>query len=425
MNKNDMAWEKLFEKYDIIKKIEENGMFEISAKDINTEREARLMTKFDHRVNLPLIFERNNLSILPITRGSYLISNFDTYKSFKNITQEVTKVRFPDYITSIDYENITSEAMAINCAYVSGILGDFIEDEEIVPTVSGRMSSEKFNFRINNIKNNEMLEINVVNSQIEIDGGYEGLESLSLIEAKNVLSDDFIIRQLYYPFRLWNEKTDKQVKSIFMVYSNGIYNLYEYKFEDIKNYNSLKLVKQKNYTIENVNIEINDILEILKETIIVKEPEVPFPQADNFYRIINLCELLNVNEMSKDEITMNYDFNPRQTNYYTDAGRYLGLIDKKAEDGVIKYFLTKKGKKIFRLKYRERQMKYVELILSHKPFNETFKMCLRTGEIPEKNDVIKVMEESGVYNVKSQSTYKRRASTINGWLNWIIQLTKI
>ena len=32
---------------------------------------------------------------------------------------------------------------------------------------------------------------NVNNSQIEIDGGFEGVETLSLIEAKNSLSDDF------------------------------------------------------------------------------------------------------------------------------------------------------------------------------------------------------------------------------------------
>ena len=35
------------------------------------------------------------------------------------------------------------------------------------------------------------------------------------------------------------------------------------------------------------------------------------------------CELLNESELTKDEITSNYDFDPRQTNYYTDAGRYL------------------------------------------------------------------------------------------------------
>lgn len=201
-NKNDVAWETLFNKYNIISEIDKNGKFEISAKEINEVREARLMTKFDHKVNLPKIFADNKLSILPITRGKYVISKFEAYTKFENINPEIVKVQFPEYITSIDYENITSEAMAINCAYVSGIIHDFVEDEELVPTVSGRMSSDEFNFEIKNTGINNKMQIEIKNSQIEIDGGYEGIETLILIEAKNSISDDFIIRQLYYPYRL-------------------------------------------------------------------------------------------------------------------------------------------------------------------------------------------------------------------------------
>lgn len=102
------------------------------------------MTKFDHSINLPKLFSDNNLAILPITRGSYIISKFKAYKEFEQIDDEVIKATFPEYIESIDYENITSEAMAINCAYVSNIIADFLEDEELLPTVSGRMSSDTF-----------------------------------------------------------------------------------------------------------------------------------------------------------------------------------------------------------------------------------------------------------------------------------------
>ena len=42
------------------------------------------------------------------------------------------------------------------------------------------MSSLDFNFNIN--AKNGLLNVNVQNSQIEIDGGYEGINSLSLIE---------------------------------------------------------------------------------------------------------------------------------------------------------------------------------------------------------------------------------------------------
>lgn len=422
--KNEAAWKWLFEKHKILEKIEKHGMFEITSTEINEFREARLMTKFDHRKNLPDIFKKNNLSILPVTRGSYLIAQFDAYQDFEEKETEIIKVSFPSYIESIDYENITSEAMALSCAYVSGIIADFVEDEEVVPTVAGRMSSEAFDFYINTYAGSAF-QVNVINSQIEIDGGFEGLETLSLIEAKNSLSDDFIIRQLYYPYRLWNDRVGKKVKTIFMTYSNGIFTFYEYEFQEPENYNSLTLIKQKRYSIEETEINLEDILDVLDRAAIVKEPEVPFPQADSFKRVVNLCELLNESELTRDEITANYDFDPRQTNYYTDAGRYLGLIDKRREGREIIFSLTDEGRRLLWLKYKPRQLKLVELILSHKAFNETFKLCIERGEMPSKDEIVEIMKRSNLYRVESENTFYRRAQTVAGWINWILELTRL
>ena len=152
---------------------------------------------------------------------------------------------------------------------------------------------------------------------------------MNLIEAKNSLSKDFIIRQLYYPYRLWSNKITKNVRSIFLTYTNGIFHLREYTFENINHYNSIKLVKQQKYAIKDEVINLESIQKILYESRTIEEPKVPFPQANSFERIINLCELLNENlSLTKGDITENYDFDERQTNYYSDAARYLGLIDK-------------------------------------------------------------------------------------------------
>lgn len=206
LTKNDRAWSKLFDKFNILKTIDDNGYFEITSTQINEFREARLMTKFDHKVNLPKLFSDNNLAILPISRGAYVISKFEAYKDFHQLDPQIYKVSFPDYIESIDYENITSESIAINCAYVSGIFSDFLQDRELLPTISGRMSSETFSFQIRNTATSSYVSVDVANSQIEVDAGFEGSKSLSIIEAKNFLSDDFLIRQLYYPYRLWSKK---------------------------------------------------------------------------------------------------------------------------------------------------------------------------------------------------------------------------
>lgn len=419
---NEEAWKKLFKKYDILQHIEDDGYFNISAIQIKEFREPRLMTKFDHSVNLPMLFLENNLSILPITRGDYVISHFDAYHKFEPYISDIINNSIPKYIQSLDSKNISSEAIALNCAFVSGIIADFLEDTEIVPTVSGRMGSGKFSFTINDIKTRDSHLIDVENSQIEIDAAYEGLNYLALFEAKRDLSEDFLVRQLYYPFRVWKDKVTKPVKPVFLVYSNGIYRLYEYMFEHYDNYNSLKLVKQKHYSVWDTTISSLDIQEILQNTAIVKEPDLPFPQANKFERIINLCELLTVRDLSRSDVTGQYDFDIRQTNYYTDAALYLGLLNKKEDGGEPFYSISTNGKKILDLDLKQRQLEFCKIILSHKAFNMTLQKYFQKGEMPEIEEIVYIMKQSDLYNVQSEKTFIRRASTIKVWINWIVSL---
>lgn len=423
-SKNDKAWEYLFEKYDILNQIDMNGIFNISATQIKeSKREPRLMAKFDHTIKLPTIFSKNKLSILPITRGDYAISHFDSYHKFETINTSITKVSIPSYIQSLNYNNITSESMALNCAIATGIIEDFTNDTQLLPTVSGRMGSGTFDFDITDIKSKSPRHIKVINSQIEIDAAYEGIKNLSLFEAKRDLSEDFIVRQLYYPFRLWNAIVTKPVKPIFLVYSNSIYHLYEYMFENPSDYNSLILVKQKNYSIEDTSITVEDIQNILYNTKIVKEPNIAFPQADNFKRVINLCELLNEHPMSKNEVTEKYAFDVRQTDYYTNAARYLGLLCKDNDNNVPVYHLNKDGKKIISNRgFKQRQLDFCKCILSHQIFSDVLKIYFNTGNMPSNNYIVQLMKKANLYNVSSESTYERRSSTIKGWIDWIVSL---
>ena len=419
-NLNDIAWESLFEEYDILNQVETQGRYEISAAQIRKFREPRLMAKFDHLINLPRIFSENRLAILPITRGDYVISHFDAYHKFETNSSSVIKVSLPTYIQSLNSLDIPNEAIAVNCAVAAGIISDFLQDEDIVPTVSGRMGSGLFDFNITNFKSNTPCLVQVANSQIEIDAAFEGIRSLALLEAKRDLSEDFLVRQLYYPFRVWQRRTTKPIRSLFLVYSNGIYHLYEYIFEDKNNYNSLVLVNQKNYSIEDTTIEITDIQSILQHVVTEKEPEIPFPQADNFERVINICELLNDQELSRTDVTERYAFDARQTNYYTDAARYLGLVDKKYDDTIPIYILSEKGKQILKLGFKQRQLAYCDCILSHKIFSDTLQKYLESGNMPPTSDIVNIMKNSNLHKIESDSTFERRSSTIKGWLNWII-----
>lgn len=422
---NDIAWQQLFQNHRILERIASDGRISISATEINKFREARLMTKFDHRSQLPELFSKNNLSILPTSRGTYEIGTFETFCDFNKEEVDITPIKFPSFLESLDYKDITSEATAINCAFVSEILHDFTGEERLFPTVSGRMSSSKFNFNIN--AHSGSVKVNVDNSQVEIDGGYEGDNSLTLIEAKNYISNDFLIRQLYYPYRLWQDKVSKQVRPVFLTYSNGIFHLREYQFKDVESYNSIQLVRHKKYAVQEGAINIEAIQNVLGSVRITKEPELPFPQADSFDRVINLCELLKQRVfLSKEDITQNYDFgshfDPRQADYYSNAGRYLGLIENVQENGKRGCVLTRAGLHLFSISVIERQLEFVKLILSHRAFNSTLKLYFEKSDIPSKDEVVEIMKESALYNIDSEETYRRRASTVSSWINWIFEL---
>ena len=421
MGLNDSAWEALFQKYDILSRIAAEGQFFISANQIKAFREPRLMTKFDHRVNLPALFADNGLAILPVTRGDYVIAPFAAYHDFEPPQGAPRRVRLPVGLQSLAPRFLVSEAIALNCAAACGILEDFLEDEAVVPTVSGRMGSGRFSFSID-VPGGER-EVVVNNAQIEIDAACEGRRFLSLFEAKRDLADDFLVRQLYYPYRVWSERVTKPVKSVFLVFTNGVFHLYEYRFEQPERYCSLRLVKQRSYTLT-TGITRSDIGQLLTAAPLLPEPEISFPQANSMARVVNLAELLSGRDMTRDEITAEYAFDARQTNYYTDAGRYLGLMEKDRRDGTVCFRLSALGRRILSMDLRERQLALAGQILGHRAFREAMGLCLRSGEMPPAGAVVEIMKASGLYHVASDSTYFRRASTVTGWLNWILDLAE-
>ena len=420
---NDRAWEILFAQYDILSHISTDGHFIISAPQIKEYREPRLMVKFDHKINLPRIFAENNLSILPISRKDYIISHFEVYHPLKGLEQSITHASLPTNMQSLDGSNIPSEAIAINCALASGILADFLEEETLYASVSGRMGSGLFHFEIQNTHTKNPSAVSVQHAQIEIDAAFEGIRSLALLEAKRDLSEDFLVRQLYYPYRVWRARVTKKVRPIFFTYSNGIFSLYEYEFQNPAFYNSLTLIKQHNYSIEDTVITLSDLQELAAHTQVLAEPQIAFPQADRFDRVINICELLSVQKLSREQITEEYAFDIRQTNYYTDAARYLGLVEK-TYDSVHRpiYSLSARGEKIMRLSYKQRQLAFCATILEHHALRETFHLWLARGIMPTADEIAAIMQHARLYHVESMSTYRRRASTVSSWVRWMLAL---
>lgn len=429
MNVNE-AWDKLFEKYDILNKIQNDGAFFITAKQIKEFKEPRLMAKWDSSENLPSIFKKNKINILPVSRSEYVLSHFELYETIPILGEKITemqKVEIPEYET-IDVENISSESNAINVLMLSKILDDFLDEDDNVATFNGRMGTGVFNFRVNRYRRSS-INVDVKNAQCEIDGGMENNNSVVILEAKNVIHPDFHIRQLYYPFRLWENKVQKPIRLVFSIYSNQIYRLFEYRFEDKNDYSSIKLVKTKNYSLQDTKIELNELYEVYKKVKVIYNDDqnktaIPFIQANSFERIISLMEILYEDDKSTEEIAEIMQFQIRQSDYYYNAGRYLGLFEKRKISGrkSVKVSLTKLGKDIAKLKYKERQLKLVELILKHDIFNRLFEKVYHSGTMPTKEEIRSIMRKNNVCNTEE---INRRSSSVYSWIKWIFNLQNI
>ncbi len=419
------AWKKLIEEHDILDEVSKNGYYEIKTDDIKVYREPRLMAKWDSSESLPAVLKKNKLNLLPNTRSSYIISNFLLYEDIPELEEQVKNMKsvaIPDFET-IDANNITTETQAINVLIISGILDDFLNTPKNTETFNGRMGVGKFNYIVDT-SNGTKMQIDVDGVMCEIDGGFENNDSVVILEAKNVVHPDFHIRQLYYPYRLWKSKINKPIRLVFSVYSNMIYRLYEYVFEDDNDYSSIKLVNAKSYSLDKTKISLNDLKKVRENTGVETDDNqentnIPFPQADSFERIISLLENIYNNPLTTEEIAELMQFRKRQSDYYFNAGKYLGLFEKKRKND-IRICLTETGEDIMKMNYKKRQLTLVEQLLKHQIFADLFDYKIKNNKFAEKDYVINLMKKYNVCN--KGELMNRRASTVMGWVRWVFNL---
>ena len=427
LSAND-AWKRLLEKYQIIEKIERNGFFRIKSSQVKEFKEPRLMAKWDSSGSLPQVLRENRINILPDSRSSYILSDFVLYQAIPELDEHVTQMTHVELpkLESVDVNNIHSEAIAIHVLLLTGILDDFLAEGQTTATFNGRMSTGVFDFSVNTYSHIRR-DVHVDNAQCEIDGGFENDNSVIIMEAKNVAHEDFNIRQLYYPYRLWQAKVSKPVRLVFSIYSNMIYRLFEYRFRDRNDFSSIELVRMKNYSLQDTTITCDD-LQAARDAVAIKtsddmdKADIPFIQANSVPRIISLLENLYENPLTKQQIAELMNFEPRQADYYFNAGKYLGLFDSYRKDRITFVSLTPLGNRVVRLNYKERQLKLVQLMLEHRIFADCFDHTIAYGELPDTDWIATKMRE---YHVCGNGQIERRASSVYGWLKWMFNLTKL
>ena len=407
------SWEILFDRHRITEQVAHYGSFRISAQQINTVREARLMAKFDVKQSLPAIFRTHQLSILPISRGEYVIGPFETHHA---LSYDVYPHPHPLHIPALDTldgMDIHSEAEALRVLQLSGALQDMFASTAVFPTLQGRRGSGKFAFHIACGRHASQM-IAVDNAQIEIDAAFETESHVFICESKNSLVHDLLIRQLYYPYRFVTQKTMKHVVPVSIIYNNYTYYVTQYQFTDIYNYNSLVATHHYAYTLDTQLFRMVDVLAIWQQSKPRSITGIPFPQADDMRIIINIMQIIDQQQHTKAHITTHLGYDKRQTDYYVNAARWLGFIDAHLQ-------LSAMGQLVVNAPPHRQKGLIVQAMFRTPLFYEMGHILVTQHRIPERSEIVEAMTvHPELRHQLSGDTRIRRAQTVQAWLRWIM-----
>jgi hypothetical protein len=226
--------------------------------------------------------------------------------------------------------DIHSEAEALLFLRNSEVWTEICDDTKLYATLQRRRASGQFQFTIARTIPPTYATITVDNAQIEIDAGYETSTQVFLCEAKNRPVSELNIRQLYYPYRFAQTLTTKPIVPIAVIYSNYTFFITRFTVNDPLDFNSLTVHKRYAYTIDTTPLTFADLTLIWHHTqpaLASACADIPFPQADNLLLVIDLVKKIAHAPLTTSEITEYLGYDKRQTDYYANAGRWLGLLD--------------------------------------------------------------------------------------------------
>ncbi len=218
-------------------------------------------TKFDSSELLPEFLREEDYFIIHLGKGRHqFIKGIKLgYHKFETISS--SNVREWEYKPAILNGVDDSEAAVLSLAFNQQILQHFLfNDRTVVPKIHlPRRTKATFDYRIGSKL------ISVGGLQIEKDLVTEHQGTIVIFEAKNGDRKDFLIGQLYNPYRyldnLIQQGEIKDVREIRLVYilripdresGKTMLRLYEYNFSDKSRLDSIAFIKGIQYNLQEV-----------------------------------------------------------------------------------------------------------------------------------------------------------------------------
>lgn len=405
--KADAAWRTLFEKLPLRAALEQHGTATIRADQIKrlTGEEPRLMTKFDTPEARPSALK--NTTVLAVKNGVYRLL---AGRGYHELPAQCPVVPFLLRGRTLETlpRDCQTESQVLDYAHINGALEHFLDEQCIWLTARGRRRCKMFKFSFSTTELGP-LDLIADGVQIEVDGGYEG-KRIYVAEAKRGTRTHFNIRQLYYPFRMWQaEGVRKSVVPLFVCYSNRRINFYQYRFADPANFHSIELERCAAYSLD-PDAPLPSVSTIIEHTHLGVEPDVPFPQADSVPRIIDVVVGVAAGVDSHADITAANDFASRQAGYYANAAQYLGLIER----ANARFVLTSEGQEFVRSSRSER-LRRLGIAIASRPALRAVLEVLAANE----GDARAAVALQRARRELGASTVSRRVQTVGRWLDWM------
>lgn len=215
--------------------------------------EPRLLAYQTSSNSRPNVFKKNNIYILPIKNGTYLITPINIYKEliYSGSDNNSDIIHISKDTSSFVLNIGQSETSVIDNLRYSGVferpelLGEYITHG---PLLNGRHRCD-----INLTLDEKEIEIRGV--QYEVDACFESKNKILIIEGKssNKEIDSFNIRQLFFPYRVINDLIDrkKEINCLFIHELNSIINIWKFEFTNVMAMDSIKLVGYYRYKFTN------------------------------------------------------------------------------------------------------------------------------------------------------------------------------
>ncbi len=421
---NDDAWQKVADRTNLLTDIRRCGYSIISAKELeehSDKRQPRLMCKFDFEHQRPKLFKNEKLNILPLKRGQYVVFRDEGNRCYFKLPSVYENRRPTPYTPKRDIREFdtlaqgiySSEQDAIEIAFISSLLSTFSKTRELIRTKGGRFGSKAFDLRLPGSD----IKLQVDGSQVEVDGIFESHDCVLLVEAKIGFHQTFHVRQLFYPYQWLRPKLQGQKKRIVPVllcYSNGEYQITEFAIGET--IDEIKLLRQEYFVIESHAYARSDIGVLARSTVVREQTDIPFPQADDMDKVIDILRLSQRGFVRHDQLVAVFGFVPRQAAYYQNATRYLGLVDNNGQ-------LTATGKRLLSERYRiNRTEQILKQMLARPALRELLLLLEQRAFDVTKIEIEEI--ESAIARYRpgefTQETLNRRATTIRNWLRWVV-----